>query len=49
MVEQPEYLHKQKFFTDWLKVKGYEWPSDPVEQENIIAEWYRTEVFVQGG
>lgn len=35
------YIYDQDFFKKWLKAKGYEWVDDPVERENMLAEFSR--------
>ncbi len=42
------YFHETPMFQNWLKRKGYQWPSDPIKRENLLAQNMR-EMFEEGG
>ena len=41
MIRRTIWLHETDLFREWLKGKGYIWPERLIDQENIMAEFFR--------
>ena len=41
MRKEQIFLHETDMFKKWLSEKGYKWPRNPIEQEDIVAEFQR--------